>query len=47
MTTKLTIAKNAKFTQIVAYGGRRCPKCNDWIDADDDCCQTCGYPWSD
>jgi predicted amidophosphoribosyltransferase len=24
-----------------------CPKCGGWIDEDDDCCQDCGYPWSD
>ncbi len=24
-----------------------CPKCGDWIDDDEDVCQTCGYPWTD
>lgn len=32
---------------IDAFGGGRCPKCNEWIDDDEDTCQTCGYPWSD
>ena len=29
------------------FGGGKCPKCGVWIDDDDDCCQTCGYPWTD
>lgn len=32
---------------IIFFRGRECPKCGDWIGDGDDCCQTCGYPWSD
>lgn len=29
------------------FSGSKCPKCGEWIDADEDVCQICGYPWSD
>ena len=27
--------------------GSKCPKCGEWMDQDEEVCQTCGYPWSD
>ena len=42
-----TFGKKIMHKISVAYGGNSCPKCGGWIDYDDDCCQICGYPWSD
>ena len=47
MRSILKFTEKLKLKIVLALGGGRCPKCNSWIDSDDDGCQTCGYPWSD
>ncbi len=41
------IFKIAKEKMNILSFGFRCPKCGSWIHDDDDCCETCGYPYND
>lgn len=46
MSRVINLTKKLRTILMVAFGGGRCPKCGEWIDEGDDCCQTCGYPWN-